>query len=133
MAPFESIATDWGSVQQRRNSKETVEKGGWSVTFTRVGAHLLTTPVEHYPLRGLGPTGWFGWFADAEIERLTDVWLHAATPEEAQAACDAMQIRAFDVVPSVPTGQFQIRTAWRKSLTGVIESTGVFFWNVRRV
>ncbi|MEI7712681.1 MAG: hypothetical protein WCI94_14675 [Rhodospirillales bacterium] len=92
-----SIASDRGSVQQRRNSKETVEKGGWSVTFTRVGAHLLTTPVE------------------------------------AQAACDAMQIRAFDVVPSVPTGQFQIRTAWRKSLTGAIESTGVFFWNVQRV
>lgn len=127
------VSTDWGSVQQRRNSKEPVEKGGWSISHTRVGAHLLSTPIEHYPLRGLGKTGWFGWYEDAEMERLTDAWLHAETPVAASAVCDAMQVRAFETVPSVPTGQFQIRSAWRKSLTGVIQATGVFFWNVRRV
>ena len=41
--------------------------------------------------------------------------------------------RAFETVPAVPLGQFQIRTAYRKNLTGLIEATGAFPWNIRRV
>ena len=40
--------------------------------------------------------------------------------------------RAFEMVPCIPLGTFQIRTAYRSSLTGVIEATGPYFWNVRR-
>ena len=36
------------------------------------------------------------------------------------------------MVPFIPLGQFQIRTAYRKSLTGLIEATGAYFWNIRR-
>jgi peptide/nickel transport system substrate-binding protein len=36
-------------------------------------------------------------------------------------------------VPSIPLGLFQILTAYRSNLTGLIEATGPFMWNIRRV
>ena len=52
--------------------------------------------------------------------------------ERDQLALD-IQKRAFDQVPFVPLGTWQIHSAYRKNLTGVIEATGPYFWNVRRV
>ncbi|HEY0424480.1 MAG TPA: ABC transporter substrate-binding protein, partial [Rhodopila sp.] len=84
-------------------------------------------------LRGLGGTGWFGWYRDEETERLAEAWLQAETQEDRVAITDLIQARAFETVPAIPLGQFQIRTAHRKNLTGIIEATGAFPWNVRRV
>jgi len=35
-------------------------------------------------------------------------------------------------VPTVTLGQFQIPTAYRKSLAGKLEFTGPLFWNLKR-
>ena len=129
----EMVATDWGTVTQRRASKEPIDKGGWSILHTWAPSNVISTVVEHPLLRGLGPTGWFGWFADEEIERLTAEWLQAQTQEDRVSITDKIQVRAFETVPMVPLGQFQIRTAYRKNLTGLIEATGAFPWNIRRV
>ncbi len=126
-------AMDWGSVVQRRASKEPVEKGGWSIFHTWWPSGAIRLPVISAILRGQGATGWFGWFSSEKIERLTAEWL--ATPDDASrnSLADAIQIEAFSAVPTVPVGQFQIRTAYRKNLTGMIEATGAFPWNIRRV
>ena len=129
----ELAATDWGTVTQRRASKEPVEKGGWSLLHTWFPSNIARTPVEQFFIRGLGPTGWFGWYGDAEMEQRVQNWLLAPDPAAAQAAADTVQARAFDQVPYVPCGQFQIRTARRKNLVGQIEAGGAFFWNVRKV
>ena len=126
-------ATDWGTVTQRRASKEPVDKGGWSILHTWVPSNVAGTPVEQFFIRGLGQSGWFGWYSDPEIEQFVQEWLLAPDPAAAQAAADKVQARAFNQVPSVPVGQFQIRTARRKSLQGQIEAGGAFFWNIRRV
>ena len=129
----EMVATDWGSVAQRRNSREPVEKGGWSVLHTWGPSTIRFTPAEHSQIRGLGATGWFGWYKDETMETLTDQWLRAPTEAERDRLCDAIHIRAFDQVPSVPLGLFQILTAYRSNLTGLIEATGPYMWNIRRV
>ena len=129
----EFISTDWGSVTQRRASKEPVEKGGWSLLHTWFPTNLAMTPVQQLFIRGLGQTGWFGWYGDPEIEQLVQEWLLAPDPAAAQAAADKVQARAFDQVPYVPSGQFQIRTARRKNIQGQIEAGGAFFWNICRV
>ena len=128
----EMVATDWGTVVQRRVSREPVEKGGWSVLHTWGPSTIRFTPIEHSQIRGLGSTAWFGWYKDDEIEQLTREFMFATTETERSALADKVQIRAFDQVPSIPLGKFDIRTAYRKSLTGVIEATGPYFWNVRR-
>jgi hypothetical protein len=36
------------------------------------------------------------------------------------------------VVPYVPTGQFVTKTAYRKSIKGVISAPAIFMWNVEK-
>jgi peptide/nickel transport system substrate-binding protein len=128
----EMVATDWGTVVQRRASKEPTEKGGWSIFHTWWPSGSINLPVISAIVRGQGNTGWFGWFSDEKIEKLTSDWLQAKTQAERDSIADAIQTEAFQSVPTVPLGQFQIRTAYRKNLTGLLEGTGAFFWNVKR-
>jgi peptide/nickel transport system substrate-binding protein len=129
----EMVATDWGTVVQRRVSREPVEKGGWSIIHTWGPSTIRFTPVEHSQIRGLGPTAWFGWYKDETIEAMTRRFVEASTDAERDAIALEIHQRAFEMVPCVPLGTFQIRSAYRNNLTGVIEATGPYFWNVRRV
>lgn len=129
----EIVQTDWGTVTQRRMSRETSDKGGWNILHTWAPSIVIGDPVVNFFARGLGPTGWFGWYKDDEIEKHTQDWLLGETRAAQDAAADAFQRRALDNVPYVPIGQFQIRTARRKNIVGQIEATGAYFWNMRRV
>ena len=128
----ELASTDWGTVTQRRTSKEPVDKGGWSILHTWAPSNVVSTPVEQFFARGLGNAGWFGWYSDPEVEKIVQDWLLAPNEAAAQATADAFQNRTFDQVPTIPIGQFQIRTARRKNLVGQIEASGAYFWNIRR-
>ena len=128
----EMVATDWGTVAQRRNSREPVEKGGWSILHTWGPSMIRVTPAEHSQIRGLGSTGWFGWYKDDTMETLTDQLLRAPTAAGRDQIADTIHARAFDQVPSIPLGLFQILTAYRANLTGQIEATGPYMWNIRR-
>jgi peptide/nickel transport system substrate-binding protein len=129
----EMVATDWGTVVQRRASKEPIDKGGWNILHTWAPSNVISTPVEQLFVRGLGQSGWFGWYGDEETEKLTQEWLLAPDTATAHAKADAIQRRAFENVPTVPLGQFQIRTARRKNIVGQIEASGALMWNIRRV
>jgi len=129
----EIVQTDWGTVTQRRASKEPPEKGGWNILHTWAPSIVVADPVQQFFARGLGQSGWFGWYQDDAIEQHTRDWLLAQDQDARDAAADAFQRRAFENVPFVPIGQFKIRTAYRKNLVGQIEATGAYFWNIRRV
>ena len=126
-------ATDWGSVVQRRATKEPVEKGGWSIFHTWFTGGFILNPVVTTPFRGLGLAGWFGWYDNPKIEAMTQEWLDAEDEEERKKIAVAIQQENYRQVPTVTLGQFQIPTAYRKSLAGKLEATGPLFWNVRRV
>jgi len=67
------------------------------------------------------------------IEELTQAWLDAEDADERLKIAMAIQLENYAQVPTVNLGQFQIPTAYRKSLTGKLETTGPLFWNIRRV
>ncbi|WP_159994631.1 ABC transporter substrate-binding protein [Roseomonas sp. 18066] len=123
---------DWGSVVQRRTSREPVEKGGWNIFHTTWKSSSIANPALNTNIRGQGATGWFGWFDNAPIEALTREWLDAASEAEQQRLFDALQREAFEQVPVVPLGQFQQKTALRADLTGVLPGPAAFPWNIRR-
>jgi hypothetical protein len=54
--------SDWGTVVQRRASREPVEKGGWSIFHTTGSAEAYSSPAVNYLVRGPGEKGWFGWW-----------------------------------------------------------------------
>jgi peptide/nickel transport system substrate-binding protein len=50
----EFASMDWGTMIQRRNSGEPVEKGGWSCYTTSWTGLSINTPATHLPLRANG-------------------------------------------------------------------------------
>ncbi len=124
---------DWGSVVQRRTSREPVEKGGWSIFHTTWKSASIANPALNTNIRGQGEKGWFGWFDSPEIEAQTTQWLQASGDAEQQRLFDAIQRTAFDQVPVVPLGQFVQKTAYRSDITGILPGPAAFPWNIRRV
>src|SRR5271170_6604794 len=61
---------DWGTLLQRRASREPVEKSGWSIFHTGTDAPTMTNPAMNLYTRGLGLRGYAGWHESAVMERL---------------------------------------------------------------
>ena len=125
-------AVDWGTLVTRRASKEPIDKGGWNIFATGwVGADALD-PVEELPLKTTGATAWFGWPSDDKLEALRAQWIKAKTLDERKKLAAAIQERAFEVVPYIPTGQWKPVTAYHKNLKGVIQAPAFLMWNVEK-
>jgi peptide/nickel transport system substrate-binding protein len=129
----EMVAADWGTVVQRRSSKEPVEKGGWSVFHTWFTGGFIINPVVSAPFRGQGAAGWFGWYDNPKIEQMTDEWLQAKDLDARKKIAAAIQQENFAQAPTITLGQFQIPTAYRKTLQGHVACSSPLFWNVKRV
>ena len=124
-------ATDWGTVIQRRASREPVEKGGWSVFFTGFFGLDEFTPAMHLGLRANGAAGWFGWCNSPKLEALRDQWLRAPDFAAQKAIAEQIQLQAFIDVPYLPLGEYDSPTVTRKSLSGVLKGLPLF-WNVKK-
>jgi len=125
-------AMDWGTLVTRRASMEPIDKGGWNIFATGwVGADLLD-PAESLPLRANGKKGHFGWPSDDKMEALRTQWLKATTLDERKKLAAAIQERAFEVVPYLPTGQWKPNTAYHKNLKGLLQAPAYLMWNVEK-
>jgi peptide/nickel transport system substrate-binding protein len=128
----EYVAADWGTVVTRRASKKLPAEGGWHIFETGwTGADLLD-PSTNVMLRANGDQAWFGWPKDDQLESLRTEWLEAQDLEARQEIAAKIQKRAFEVVPYIPTGQYEFKTALRKNLKGYIEAPAFFLWNVEK-
>jgi peptide/nickel transport system substrate-binding protein len=128
----EMAASDWGTVVKRRVSREPVEKGGWSIFHTYSPGNVRWTPMEHTMIRGLGAKGFPGWYGDDLMEAMIRSFVEAPTEAERDAIVHDIQARAFEMVPFVPLGTYQVWMAYRANLAGVISLNSPYFWNVRR-
>ena len=124
---------DWGSVLQRRTSREPVEKGGWSMFHTTGPAVSYSNPVISTLTRGQGAKGWFGWWNSPKAEEMVQDWIATADPTEQRRIATAINNLALDDVATVPLGQFFLKTAYRSSITGILQGIGPYPWNVRPI
>jgi peptide/nickel transport system substrate-binding protein len=125
-------AMDWQTVVTRRANQKSPKEGGWNMFFTYQGAADSMNPLVNGAMVGKGKEGgWFGWSEDPKLEELRDAFARAASPEDRKKIAFDVQKEAYDQVIYVPLGQFQAPSAWRKSLTGVIDGPATpMFWNV---
>ncbi len=121
---------DWGSVLQRRLSKQPTDKGGWSIYHTNWPSVSIANPATNPNIRGDGV--YPGWFVDDETERTVAQWLTTSDQAQEKSLFDAIQKRALDQVPMLPLGQFYTRTAFRDGVKGVREGSVCWFWNVSK-
>ena len=126
------VSTDWGTLVQRRASKEPPSKGGWNMFPTTYEGLTVSNPGSHVPLRGNGLAGWFGWPTDPEMEALRNQWFDAPDLAAQKAIAAKMQVLAFQHVPYIPLGQAFQPTAVRDSLTNLVKASFPIFWGVRK-
>lgn len=125
------VATDWGTVVQRRSSREPVERGGWSCFYTGFAALDLLNPGLHQLVRGGGERAWFGWPSIPRMEELASAWIDAPDLDAQRRIAAEMQRLAFVEVPYLPLGQYFQPTAYRRDLDAVLRGPPVF-WNIMR-
>jgi peptide/nickel transport system substrate-binding protein len=126
-------ANDWGTLITRRASKEPIDKGGWNIFHTWTSAPDMLSPALNGPLRANGAKAWFGWPDDPKLEELIDQWFKAPDLAGQKELASAIQVENYtNEVDYVPTGLFQIPTAYRKNVSGIIIAPVVFLWNVEK-
>ena len=129
----EYVSMDWGSLVTRRSNKEAPDKGGWNIFCTTWTGLTFINPGNHFPLRGAGTAGWFGWATDAKMESLRESWFEAKDAAEEKRICEQMQLLAWENVPFYPVGHWFYPTAFRDNLRDHPRSFLPVFWGVKRV
>jgi peptide/nickel transport system substrate-binding protein len=127
-------ATDWQTVVGRRASQKPPKEGGWNMFFTNwVGADVMN-PVVNVSISGKGKNGgWFGWPDDPRMEQMRDAFARSSLPEEQKKIAADIQKEVFDEVIYIPLGQYFAPSAWRKSLSGVLDGPATpIFWNIEK-
>jgi peptide/nickel transport system substrate-binding protein len=125
-------AMDWATVASRRNNREPVANGGWSVFLAGPAGLDTMDPLPHFPLRAAGASAWPGWPQDAEMERLREAFADAADVAERRRIAEQMQRRAVEVVPYVPVGQLALVRGLRSNLSGLLNAPVNVYWNITR-
>ncbi|MBS7813261.1 ABC transporter substrate-binding protein [Roseococcus pinisoli] len=123
---------DWGTVVQRRASREPLDKGGWSLFPSGFPAAEYRDPINATNLRGNGAAAWFGWPEDPQVESMRNAWMDSTDEAEQQRLDRQIQQRAFETVPFIPLGQYMPPAAFRRNITGLLKGPVPVFWNVQK-
>ena len=126
------VATDWGTVGQRRALKNPPNQGGWSMFHTwHAGADAIN-PVLYNAVRANGDGAWFGWPDVPAVEAEVPNWLAASNLAEERAAIGRLNRAAVENVVYAPTGFFLGYQAWRRNVSGIVKGPIPFAWGVSK-
>ena len=120
-------ALEWGSVVQRRASREPIDKGGWNVFYTTLGGVGNISPAVSVAIRGNGTAAWFGWPTNPKIEALRDAWFEAPDTKAQQKLCDDMQAAFWQNPTFAPLGMYSQPTAFHNYLHDIRDGFPQFY------
>ena len=92
----------------------------------------MVNPALSSLVKGPGRSGWFGRHESPRMQELVRAWMDAQDAESQRSLADEINKLAQDDVATVPLGQFFIRTAYRRSITGVVKGSMPYPWGARR-
>jgi len=127
------VSVDLATWFSRRASQAPLSEGGWSMFVTWSGFANTYSPGVNLFVRGLGLKGYAGNFQDPQIESMVSDWLALDSEKERMAVLNEIQQRAWEMMPIVPLGLANVKTAFRSNITGYVRSTVAIPWNLRRV
>src|ERR1700722_345586 len=125
-------AMDWGTVLQRRASKQPLDKGGWSLFVSVTPVPEYRDPLLGSLLRGNGKDAWIGWPEIPRIEAAYNAWLDSDDPAEQVRLEREISLAAFESVPFVPLGRYMPRVAWSKGISHPLKGPAPVFWDVTK-
>ena len=118
---------EWGSVVQRRASREPPDKGGWNIFYTWLGGFGNISPAPSIAIRGNGKAAWFGWPTNEKIEELYNAWFEAPDLAAQQKICEAMQVAFWQNPTYAPLGMYDQPTAFHNYLHDVPDGWPQFY------
>lgn len=121
-------AMDWATLTSRRALKDEPGDGGWNIfhTRTRIGA---ASPVSHLGVSA-GDTAWFGWPNNETIEELRFAWAKEPDADKRAEIMAELHEELMEYQPFVMVGQYQMPSAWRSNVNGLLKAAALPFWNV---
>jgi peptide/nickel transport system substrate-binding protein len=126
------VATDWGTVGQRRASKNEPGKGGWGMFHTWHAGADCASPVGNIGIKAGGDKAWFGWPDNPLVEKELASWYDAKSLDEEKAIIARANNAAMDHVVYIPTGFYYAYQAWRSNLSGITSGPLPWFWGVKK-
>jgi peptide/nickel transport system substrate-binding protein len=120
-------AMEWGSVVQRRASREPPDKGGWNIFYTWLGGFGNISPAPNIAIRGNGTGAWFGWPTNGKIEELYSEWFDAPDQAAQHKICEAMQVAFWQNPTYAPLGMYQQPTAFHNYMQDVPDGWPQFY------
>jgi peptide/nickel transport system substrate-binding protein len=126
------VATDWGTVGQRRASKTPLNQGGWSMFHTWHAGADCVNPATQIQLRANGDGAWFGWPTLPPVEAAITEWYDAPDLDAEKAVIRKLNRAAMDGALYAPTGFFVQYQAWRRNVSGIQKGPLPFFWGVSK-
>lgn len=127
----DDVTIDQGTLAQRRNSKEPLDKGGWSIIPVNPAGADHLDPLVALGLR-TGAAAWVGWPENKRMEELRTAWIDSDDDGERRRLSMALQEEALAEVVYIPLGRYFQPSAWRQNVSGILKTTVPVFWNVRK-
>ncbi|HEV7263775.1 MAG TPA: ABC transporter substrate-binding protein [Falsiroseomonas sp.] len=126
------VATDWGTVGQRRSMKNPPSQGGWGMFHTWHAGADCVNPASYNAVRGTGDNAWFGWPTSQATEAAIGEWFNAPDAAAERAAIGKVNRAAMEDVIYAPTGFFLGYQGWRSNVSGIQKGPLPFFWGVSK-
>ena len=120
-------SVDWGTLVQRRASRQPPDKGGWSTFVTFLNGTNNFDPASQLGIRGNGDAAWFGWPTAPKLEQARDDWFAAPDLAAQKAACERLQLQFWQDAPYLPLGVEYTTTAFRRGMTGMRSGFAQFY------
>jgi len=110
---------EWGTLLQRRASRQPIDKGGWNIFVTTIAGTNNFDPASQLGIRGNGDHAWFGWPTAPKLEALREAWFAAPDLAAQKAVCAQLQMQFWQDVPYLPLGVTYQTTAYHRSWSGM--------------
>ena len=63
---------------------------------------------------------------------MRNAWMGSTDETERKRLDAEIQLRAFEMVPFIPLGQYLPPSAWRSTVSGILQGAIPVFWNVTK-
>jgi peptide/nickel transport system substrate-binding protein len=126
--------TDFASLLQRVNlQNKPIGSGGYNLF-----AYYATGSSWFHPLMNMAldqscaGRNWPGFPCDPDGEALRQKFLVAPDEPARQVAFEALEKRAWQFLPYIPAGQFDVVNAYRRNVSGVLDAYYLTYWNIEK-
>jgi len=124
---------DWGATIARWIKKDKPGEGGWNLFVAGSPGAVVFHPIGNFYVDlSCGGTNGAGWPCDEEGEKLRQALLKTTTENDRKAALDAFHRRLWEHQPLILAGQYQVFSAWRNNIEGVIKAPTLAYWNISK-